>query len=211
MQNMEKKQLSAEWHNERIGRFTGSQISKLLGIKGLGLTGQTYAFDKASELVFGRDEENESFESWDIKRGIDLEPVAFRKFAELKEVDFIDVQKCSFFAYENNAGASPDGLVGTNAVLEIKCPRSPKFFNLVAKGYDAIDKEYIAQMQMEMLVTNSTQAHFFNYIIFNNIEMWHEIIVLRDEAMIDLIKARIIEAVAIRDNFIIELNKNKQF
>ena len=41
--------------------------------------------------------------------------------------------------------------------------------------------------------------------------MWHEIIVLRDEVMIDLIKARILEAVAIRDNFVIELNKNKQF
>jgi len=195
------------WLDARVGKFTGSQIHKLLGIKGLGETGKTYAFENAAEIVFGRNQD-EGLITFDMQRGLNLEPFAFNKF---KSMSIWDVEKCSFFAYENNAGASPDGLVGTNAVLEIKCPRSAKFFNLVAKGYDAIDKEYIAQMQMEMLVTNSNQAHFFNYIIFNSIEMWHEIIVLRDEVMIDLIKSRILEAVAIRDNFVIELNKNKQF
>ncbi len=204
MPNMESNQLTPEWHSLRLGRFTGSQISRLLGVKGLGLTGQTYAFENACEIVFGKNED-EQFESFDMRRGIELEPLAFRKFKELKELEFMVVQKCSFFAYSDNSGASPDGLIDNDSVLEIKCPKSGKFFNLMAKGIEEIDKEYIAQMNMEMLCTNSKQAYFFNYIIFNGQEMWHEIIVPRDEVMIELIKVRIAEAVAIRDKMVIEL------
>lgn len=204
------KQRSENWYNERLGKFTASEIHKLLGVKGLGLTGETYAFEKACELVYGLDEE-ESFTSYDMQRGITLEPLAFRKFKELKEMEFIEVKESYFFPYTENAGASPDGVVGEDAILEIKSPRSKKFFNLIAKGYDAIDKEYIAQMQMQMLCSNSQRCHFFNYIIFNGQEMWHEIIVERDEKMIELIKERISEAVKIRDDYKQYLIENKQF
>jgi len=204
------EQKSDEWHKVRGTRFTGSEIYKLLGIQGLGATGVTYAFEKACNIVFGVDEE-ESFISFDMQRGNTLEPFAFNKFAEIKELEFLTVEKCSFFPYGEDAGASPDGLVGSDAVLEIKAPRPPKFFNLVANGKDAIDKEYIAQMQMEMLCTNSKRCYFFNYIIYNGEPMWHEIIVERDEVMIYKIKERIKEAVIIRDNFVDELRKNKQF
>lgn len=204
------KQRSEQWYNERLGKFTASEIHKLLGVKGLGLTGETYAFEKACELIYGLDEE-ESFTSYDMQRGIALEPLAFRKFKELKEMEFIEVKESYFFPYTENAGASPDGVVGDDAILEIKSPRSKKFFNLVAKGYDAIDKEYIAQMQMQMLCSNSKRCHFFNYIIFKGQEMWHEIIVERDEKMIELIKERITEAVKIRDDYKQYLIENKQF
>jgi len=202
-------QKTDEWFETRSGRFTGSEIHKLMGVKGLGQTGDTYAFEKAVEIVFGRNEE-EQFVSFDMQRGIDLEPLAFKKFSEIKALDFHEVQKCSFFPFGRNAGASPDGLVNKDAVLEIKCPKPLKFFNLVAKGAEAIDKEYIYQMQMEMLCTNSQRCHFFNYIIYNGDEFYHEIIVKRDEEAIELMKKRIDEAVIIRDNYVNLLTKNKQ-
>jgi exodeoxyribonuclease (lambda-induced) len=203
-------QRSEEWFNARKGRFTASEIYKLMGIKGLGLTGESYCFEKASEIVFGLDEES-GFTSYDIKRGIELEPLAFRKFKELKEAVFIDVKEATLFPYGNEACASPDGLVGNDAVLEIKCPRSTKFFNLVAKGIDAIDKEYFYQMQFQMLCTNSIKAHFFNYQIFNGVEMWHEIEVDRCKKTIALIDERLIEATKLRDEFVQYLINNKQF
>jgi len=203
-------QRSDEWFDARKGRFTASEIHKLLGVKGLGETGKSYIFEKAVQEVYGLDEED-TFVSFDMQRGITLEPLAFRKFKELKEFDFIEVQEATFFSYGLDAGASPDGLVGSNEILEIKCPRPTKFFNLVAKGIEAIDKEYIAQMQMQMLCTNSVKAYFFNYILFNGVEMWHEIEVPRDEKMIDLIKERIIEASALKKDYICKLNNNKQF
>ena len=201
-------QRSKEWFDVRLGRFTASQIDNLLGIKGLGLTGESYIFEKAAETVFGADEED-SFVSYDMQRGTDLEPIAFRKFKELKELDFIDVSETSFFCLGDHAGASPDGLVGNDAILEIKCPRPMKFFKLIKDNQ--IDKVYMSQMQMQMLCTNSQRAHFFNYIIFNGAEMWHEIIVERDESIINLIKQRLEEAVLIKKEIIQYLIENKQF
>jgi putative phage-type endonuclease len=203
-------QRSEDWFDVRKGRFTASQIHKLLGAKGLGLNGESYVFEKAVEEVFGLDED-ENFVSYDMQRGINLEPLAFRKFKELKSLNFIDVQETSFFALGEHSGASPDGLVDNDSVLEIKCPRPNKFFNLVAKGIDAIETYYISQMQMQMLCTNSKKAYFFNYIIFNGVEMWHEIEVLRDESMIKLIKDRIDEAIKLKQEYMQYLLNNKQF
>lgn len=203
-------QRSNDWFDARKGRFTASNIHKLLGVSGLGQTGESYIFEKAVEEVYGLDEDD-NFISHDMQRGITLEPLAFRKFKEIKEFQFLDVQETTFFSYGSHAGASPDGLVGNDAILEIKCPRPTKFFNLIANGVEAIDKEYIAQMQMQMLCTNSVKSYFFNYIIFNGKEMWHEIEVERNEKMIDLIKERIEEAIKIKQEFIEYLINNKQF
>lgn len=207
---MENKQRSENWYNERLGRFTASEIINLLGVRGLGQTGETYCFEKACEIVFGIDEE-ENFVSADMQRGINLEPIAFRKFKELKELEFMEVKESYFFPYGENAGASPDGLVNQTGILEIKCPRSKKFFRLVAEGEKEIDPKYYAQMQMQMLCSNSDTAYFFNYIIFKGVEMWHEIVVKRDDEMIAKIKDRLIEATKLRDEYVQYLITNKQF
>jgi hypothetical protein len=66
-------------------------------------------------------------------------------------------------------------------------------------------------MQMQMLCTNSQRCHFFNYIIYNGVEMWHELIIERDEAIIDKIKERIDIAVELKLQFIESLKTNIQF
>ncbi len=198
------KQRSEEWFKAREGRFTSSEFHKLMGIKGLGQTGDTYCHEKAVESFFGRSDE-EQFISFDMKRGTDLEPVAFDIFAEKKGQDFIDVSECAFFPYGDNSGSSPDGLVGKDAILEIKCPRYGKFFNLVTHGEQAIDKSYMIQMQHQMMCTNSVRCHFFNYIVYNGEHMYHEIVVDRDEKVITLIKERLTEAVEKRDEYIKDL------
>ncbi len=204
------QQRSNEWFDLRLGKFTASEIHKLLGKQGLGLTGETYCFEKASELVFGKDEEEE-FTSFDMQRGISLEPLAFETFKQLKMYDFLDVKESYFFPYTEDAGASPDGLVGNDGILEIKCPKSKKFFRLISDGEKAIDKEYIAQMQMQMLCSNSNAAYFFNYIIFKGKPMYHEIIIKRDEEMISLIKERLKIAIKLRNEFVEYLINNQQF
>jgi len=201
------QQRSIEWHEQRLGKFTASEIHKLMGIKGLGETGKSYAFDKAVETVFGEVEEN--FISYDMQNGIDTEPIAFKKFAELKSLQFIEVSDCGFFNVGENAGASPDGLVGTDAVLEIKCPKANTFFKLVATN--TIDPKYYYQMQMQMMATNRKKAYFFNYFIFEGQEFWHEIEVEQDEAVCDKIWDRILEAEKEKQIFIELLTKNKQF
>jgi putative phage-type endonuclease len=201
------EQRSSDWFRQRLGRFTASRITDLMGVKGLGQTGESYAFKLATEIVFGRDEEQ--IETWDMKRGNELEPKAFDLFCGLHPE--YNVQPSEFFPFGDNAGASPDGLIGFDSVLEIKCPRPEKFFRLIAEGESAIDKGYIHQMQMQMMCTNSERAHFFNYIEYNAVPMWHEIIIQRDEQVIELIKQRIDEAAIIRDEFVQYFLTEKQF
>ena len=198
-------QRSEVWYKERYGKFTASKIIDLLGIKGMGLTGETYAIDKAIEQLYG--EVEEGFTSKDMQRGIDLEPIAFAKFKEVHPN--LNVQNCGFFSYGEHAGASPDGLIDDDAILEIKCPKGKKFFRLVAE--ENIDKIYVAQMQMQMLATNRNKAYFFNYLEVNDKVYHHTIIVERDEDMIELIKERLEQAIAIKKEYIEKIESKRQW
>jgi hypothetical protein len=93
LNNQKMEQRSNEWFNQRLGRFTASRISDLLGVKGLGLTGESYAFKLATEIVFGR--EQDQLETWDMKRGNELEPLAFELFKSLHEFENIQESKFS--------------------------------------------------------------------------------------------------------------------
>lgn len=203
-------QRSEEWHNQRLGRFTASRISELLGIKGLNESGKNLAFEKATEIVFGRDPDWE-IESWDMKRGTALEPEAFALFQSIMARKFIPVQECFFFPNGENGGASPDGIVGSSATLQIKCPRPLKLFNLIKDGIAGIESDHIDQMQDEMRCTNSEHAYYFNYCIWKGKELHHTIIVPRNEERIKLIEERIEEAAELRDQFVEQLTHQKQF
>lgn len=201
------EQRSIEWHEQRYGKITASEVHKLMGIKGLGETGKSYAIEKAIEQLYGQMEEN--FISYDMERGTELEPLAFEKFKEIKSLDFIEVSKCGFIQICENSGASPDGIVGENDILEIKCPRSTTFFKLVAD--EEVDKKYFYQMQMQMICTGRKKAYFFNYIIIEGLEYWHTIEVERDSDVCDKIIERIAEAMQIKREYIEKINNNKQF
>lgn len=206
---LQDEQRSNEWHAKRLGRFTGSEIHKLMGIKGFGLTGEDYCWQKACEIVFGRDEENEQFMSFDMQRGVQYEPLAFNLFNELNESNFIQAEKCDFFEYKEFAGASPDGIVSDDSVLEIKCPKPETFFKLLKD--DEVKKDYYYQMQMEMLCANKSKAYFFNFIIWNGEPLHHTIVVQRDEECISKILGRILEAVVLRDEYVARLKSKIQF
>lgn len=201
------QQGSNEWFEARYGKFTASEIYKLLGIKALGETGKSYAIEKAIEELYGEMEEN--YVTADMERGKNTEPLAFAKFKDLKELEFLEVSNCSFFKFNDHAGASPDGLVSDNAILEIKCPKSTTFFKLVATN--EIDAKYYAQMQMQMMCTGREKAYFFNYLIHEGTEFHHEIIVERDEELIAKIVSRLVEAIEIKNEYINKINNNKQF
>lgn len=211
--NKEVKQRSEDWFKMREGRFTASQISRLLGKETLKTTQKsinTYAMESAIDEVFGREPEME-FLPKDMQRGVDLEPLAFKKFAELMEEEFVDVVECGFYPFGEHAGASPDGLVGDTSILEIKCPQRAKFFKYVINGADEIALNYMAQMQMQMFCTDTNLCYFMNYIIDKGQESWHIIEVQRDEDMINLIKERIDLAIEYKKQFIESIKENKQF
>jgi putative phage-type endonuclease len=204
---MEQLQRIDSWKQQRYGKFTASEIIKILGVRGIGETGKNYAIDKAIESLYGEFEEN--YISFDMQNGIDTEPLAFAKFKKLKSLEFLEVTNCGFFDNCEHSGASPDGLVSDNAILEIKCPKSSTFFKLVATN--EVDPKYYAQMQMQMLSTDRNKAYFFNYLVHEGTEYYHEIIVERDEVMIEKIKERLQEVIEIKLEYINKIKTNQQW
>ena len=200
--------LSLEQKELRRGRFTASRISDLLGIKGLNKTGETYAFDNAIDIVYGIDEE-ETFLGYDVMRGNELEPFAFAHFADELAKQFIEAYPSKWYSFGENGGATTDGETSNDALIEIKCPKAKKFFRLKIEGISGIDKNYIDQMQMQMLSAEKELTYFRNYIQYNGIEHGLTIEVPRDEERIKLIKDRIDMAVVVRDGFVKKLGEKQ--
>lgn len=201
-------QRTPEWYESRRGMFTSSRIHELMGQKGLGKTGETYAFEMAVDIAEGWNME-ESYVSFDMQRGIDTEPLAFAKFSDLMSLNFVSVEPCGFFALNEFTGGSPDGLVGDDGVLEIKCPKPETFFRVVLENY--IDPKYYDQIQHQMLVTGRTKGHYFVYCIYNGVEKWHHIEVSIDQERHRIMIERIKEAKTKRDEFVKQLLENRQY
>lgn len=169
--------LSPEWFALRLERFTSSKAENLL-MNGkakdtVGLSFYTYIYETVEDALFG---EEENFENDDTRRGNELEPIAFEEFRRKMAMEFRKVEKCGFFTLGDHEGSSPDGLVDDDGVLEIKAPRRRKFFEIVRRGLEAVDKSWKEQVQHQMRVTGRTRAYLvFIYVSDDGISYTHSI------------------------------------
>jgi hypothetical protein len=167
-------QRTAEWHEERLGLFTGSEIKKLMSCKSkkagknwldhfwlfdFGDTAITYIIEKALERATGN--QTEHFETFAMSRGINLEVVAKEYFIEnykKNEVGFEFLFKeHGFIKFQKNAGSSVDGeLIFSNKnigviAFENKCPENVRIH--MQQCLNAVDEsnQYFWQLISEML------------------------------------------------------------
>lgn len=183
------EQRSPEWYQIREGKITASPILNILGTITHATTKKAIdnlAMKLAIESVYGMIESD--FVSFDMQRGIDLEPSAFRFASDLLGAKFIDCSEIGFAMYNEHIGASPDGLCSDNSVLELKCPNIENFFKLQIK--EEIDQKHYAQMQHQMLCTNTDKAYYMAYCCHKGQEFHYMETVPRDEEMIEIIKER---------------------
>ena len=133
---------SPEWFNMRVGKVTASH-AQAIGNNGKGL--DTYLLEVVSEMFSSAQKDQYSNEH--TERGNELEPLA-RSMYELQEN--VEVEEIGFAEYNDFVGCSPDGLVGKDGMIEIKCPDDKTYFNLLMN--EKIDNAYIWQCQMNMLI-----------------------------------------------------------
>ena len=133
---------SPEWFEIRVGKVTASH-AQAIGNNGKGL--DTYLLEVASEMFSSSEKEHYSNEH--TERGNELEPIA-RSMYELQ--NDVEVEEIGFAEYNDFVGCSPDGLVGKDGMIEIKCPDDKTYFNLLMN--EKIDNAYIWQCQMNMLI-----------------------------------------------------------
>lgn len=147
-------QKSQEWLDLRLGKFTASDAQAIANT-GKGL--ETLIFDKVAEKMTGKQKIVKTND--DIERGNEMEKEA-RLMYELKTGN--EVQEVGFCELDDMTGCSPDGLVGEDGLIEIKCKNGANYARFL---YDQkIDPAHRWQMQMQMYVTG---RQWCDYIVYN--------------------------------------------
>ncbi|MBK7381656.1 MAG: YqaJ viral recombinase family protein [Ignavibacteriales bacterium] len=149
------EQNSDEWLSLRRGKFTASSFKDLF----MKETTQGYQ-DAIYKVIFERltGESPESFTSDWMQRGHELEQEA-REWYELETYN--KVHNGGFFEYNDWTGASPDGLVGNNGLVEIKCPKYSTMIDYLLKK--ELPKIYYYQVHGQLLVTDRKWCDFVAY------------------------------------------------
>lgn len=151
----------ADWIKARIGKITASRAGDVLDRKKNGEPGAKYLGYRAeliAERLSGR-----AFEHYVTKAmqdGIDNEEDA-RYLYELETG--VDVIETGFHVHPiiDYFGASPDGLIGDDGLVEIKCLTMAN--HVAVLETEEVDARYIAQMQAQMACTERQWCDYVGY------------------------------------------------
>lgn len=152
------EQRTDEWYELRRKYPLTASNAQAIGNGAKGL--ETLIWDVLAEKYSFADKEN--ITNKDMERGVELEAQA-RAIYELEtgnivtEVGFVTNEKVSPVC-----GASPDGMIGEDGLLEIKCFEDAKHFKYAVNGLE-IESKYEWQVQMQMLVTERRWCDFVAY------------------------------------------------
>ena len=199
------------WHRTRLGKFTGSSISKLMGEgrkkgESFSQTAQSYIYQVMAERniaqrviedddLFDLYIEQTSPSSKAMQWGTDNEDDARDLY---KATTGNKVTQCGSVEHESihNYAASPDGIVeDKDKIIEIKCPTPYTAFTYQQTIHDneslkAVKPEYYWQVQAEMDCTGATACDFIVYCPFLDNPM-HIVTIQRCEGDIEHIHQRI--------------------
>lgn len=156
------KQGTNEWISERLGVVTASEaynvIKKGRGGKGYATTRHTYMMQLIAEVCTGQSPE---IKGKPLEWGNEHEPIA-REVYEAKTFSVVDELGLIYKDDSKRFGASPDGLIGDDGGIEIKCPfTTPVHLDTMLNG--TIKPEYICQMQFIMWVTGREWMDFCSF------------------------------------------------
>ena len=185
------------WLQKRSGRITCSRFGDLIGegkARGDLFTQTGYAYLQL--LVAERLGSWYSFSNSATQWGTNNEPIAIDEYRKLTGNE-VNSTPFNFFEYNAWVGGTPDGLVGTDGTVEVKCPFNPSVHigTLLSR---TVPKEYEWQVYGHMLVTDRKWCDFISFD--PRIEGKQRIAIVRvdrDEAKIAFLKSRLDLAVEV--------------
>lgn len=155
------EQGTPEWFAARLGRVTASKISDVMS-KGRGNAPSATRANYMAQLVAERltGEAAESYTNAAMQHGTETEPQARAQYT-MRTGNV--VQEVGFIPHPDgiHAGASPDGLVGDDGLVEIKCPNTATHIATLRGA--SIDRKYLLQMQWQMICTGRAWCDFVSY------------------------------------------------
>lgn len=151
---------SEEWLAARLGRATASRISDVVAKtkSGPSASRANYAAQLVAERLTGQAQE--SFSNAAMKWGTEMEPEARAAYAFHADVE---VGTVGFVPHPTigMAGASPDGMVAADGLVEIKCPNTATHIETLLG--QSVPSKYTNQMQWQMACTGRLWTDFASY------------------------------------------------
>jgi len=155
----EASQGTAEWLAARCGIPSASNFDKIITTKGEpSKQAQKYMWQLAGERVTGKPEE--SYMSAAMQRGVEMEAEARAYYNLINDVEIEQVGVC-FPDDKRICAASPDGLVGKDGLVEIKCPVIYTHVGYLLNG--GLVEEYFQQVQGGLYVTGRKWTDVISY------------------------------------------------
>jgi putative phage-type endonuclease len=154
------EQRTEEWHQARLGKVTASRIADVMAKTkaGYGASRANYMAELIVERLTGRP--GDSFQSPAMTWGTNTEPLARAAYEAHKGVL---VEEVGFVPHPTipMAGASPDGLVDMDGLVEIKCPNTATHIETLMTGN--VPLKYIFQMHWQMICTGREWCDFVSF------------------------------------------------
>ena len=153
------EQGTPEWFAARRGRPTGSNFSKIITSTGKASTSaKAYMNELLAEWLADKTYDSDNKSEW-MERGNELEAEA----RSLYEFRFnVDVEQVGFCSHDTLlCGVSPDGLVGDDGLVEIKCPKHSTHIGYLLAG--KLPSGYVPQVQGQLWVTDRKWCDFISY------------------------------------------------
>lgn len=149
-----------EWFAARAGKVTASRVADVIAKTKTGPSASraNYLAELLCERLTGLCEPG--FTSAPMQWGKDQEPFArqayeFRKGVEVYEVGFVDHLEIAM------SGASPDGYVGEDGLIEIKCPNTATHLDTLLNG--GVPGKYVTQIQWQLACTGRAWCDFVSF------------------------------------------------
>ena len=161
MENLlEITQGSDAWHQARLGKVTASRIADIIATtkSGYSASRANYEAQLICEILTGKPAE--SFTNAAMAWGTETEPLARAQY-ELKTGNIVNQIGFVVHSKIEQAGASPDGLVDNDGLIEIKCPNTSTHLDTLLS--QKVPSKYITQMTWQMLCTGRKWCDFVSY------------------------------------------------
>jgi putative phage-type endonuclease len=201
------EQGTEEWFNIRIGKVTASRVADVLAKTktGYSTTRDNYMAQLVCERLTGQ--KGESFTNAAMQHGTETEPLARAAYEARYDVLVDEVGFVSHPTIEMS-GASPDGLVGDDGLIEIKCPNTATHIETLLS--ESVPNKYYTQMQFQIACTGRKWCDFvsFDNRLPTELQMFVKR-VPRDDMYIKLIEDEIVKFLAELDTKINQLMKVK--
>ena len=158
------EQLSEQWFAFRAGKFSSSTVGDIMK-KGRGGKPSTMRANAITRLALERltgQKDGNGYSGGAMQRGTELEPEARAHYSFTNGVPVLEIG-CVSHDMHPHAICSPDGLVGDDGLVEIKCPETmPRHYDAL-NGGEWIKKEYHWQVQHQLYVTGRKWCDLVSY------------------------------------------------